>query len=44
MRAFSIEISGNRVRGGELPQRQRDFAIALTETRVKTEEIAEDFL
>jgi hypothetical protein len=39
---FGAEISGNRVQGGQLSDRQRDFAIAKLEAGCKTREVAED--
>jgi transposase len=40
MRSFSAEISGNRMPGGELSERQRDFILAQAEAGAATKEIA----
>jgi transposase len=42
MRAFSTEISGNRVRNSELSENQRTFIISKAEAGVRTKEIADD--
>ncbi|KAH6613018.1 hypothetical protein C7974DRAFT_405027 [Boeremia exigua] len=40
MRAFGSEISADRLPGGELSQRQRDYAIAALENGAQTKEVA----
>lgn len=42
MRAFGTEISGNRVRNGELSENQRTYLIAKAQAGVRTKEIADD--
>ena len=40
MRSFGTEISGNRMRGGELTEAQRIYCLAQVEAGAKTAEIA----
>lgn len=41
MRSFGTEISGNRIRGGELSEAQRIYCLAQVEAGVSTSKIAE---